>query len=64
MTRIPGALPQAGLERAFGPGIIVVPQSLSLVTVHVIFHHQGMASGGTRPICFANSNETSIPFES
>ena len=30
-------MPQAGIKRAFGPKFIVMPQSLSLVIVHVIF---------------------------
>jgi hypothetical protein len=35
--RIPGAMPQAGIKQAFGPKTIAMPQSLSLVIVHVIF---------------------------
>ena len=38
VCRFPGALPQAGINRAFGPKIKrAMPQSLSLVIVHVIF---------------------------
>ena len=33
----PGALHQAGINRAFGPEFNTMPQSLSLVIVHVIF---------------------------
>ena len=30
-------MPQAGIKQAFGPKIIAMPQSLSLVSIHVIF---------------------------
>jgi hypothetical protein len=34
---IPGESPQAGINRAVGPKLIAMAQSLSLVVIHVIF---------------------------
>lgn len=48
----PGALPQAGINRAFGPIITAMPQSLSLVIVHVIFStkdRRGLLNATVRP---------------
>ncbi len=48
----PGAVPQAGIERAFGPILTAMPQSLSLVVIHVIFStkdRHALLDPGMRP---------------
>ncbi len=46
------AMPQAGISRAVGPKLIAMPQSLSLVVIHVIFstkERRALLDAATRP---------------
>ncbi|MHB8522773.1 MAG: hypothetical protein ACYDH9_18715 [Limisphaerales bacterium] len=43
---IPGVLPQAGINRAVGSKLFAMPQSLSLVVIHVIFSTKDRRSVG------------------